>query len=130
MTPMYFKELPKKAVSQIKAGIRKGFKYTVAGRFLQKARVELPRKTKTGKISVVPHVFYRCAKCLELWKEKEVQVDHIDPVVPVDKPESEMTIGEYAYRVFKNECQVLCKPCHKEKSKKENKQRIDNKRKV
>lgn len=117
------KDLPKRAVAQLKSGIRRSFRYTIGRDYLYAAREEFPRYTKSGKVSVIPDVYYRCAICGELFKQKEVQVDHIDPVVPLDKPELEMTVGEYAYRTFMNECQVACKTCHKEKSAWENKKR-------
>lgn len=120
---MKFKDLPKQAVGQVKSGIRKGFRFTTRKDYLWAAREELPRRTKTGKISVIPDVFYRCAKCDALWKEKEIQVDHIEPVVPIGTPEEEMGIGEYARNTFENKCQVLCKYCHKQKTTEENRLR-------
>lgn len=117
------KEVPSKAVAQIKGGIRKAFRFTIGKNYLYAARIELPRRTKTGKLSVIPDVFYRCNQCKAMWKEKEVQVDHIEPVVPVTKPELEMTVGEYAHRTFKNNCQVLCRYCHKKKTVAENLER-------
>ena len=74
---------------------------------------------------------YRCRHCGDLFKSKDVQVDHIDPVVPLDGFESglEFDLNEYVLRLYceKDGFQVLCKPCHSKKSKKENVIRRKNK---
>lgn len=120
---MFFKELPKKAKKYITEGIRKGFKYTTRDKYMREARIELPRYTKSGKVSLIPDVRYECANCQELFKSNQIQVDHIDPVVALKKQLDEYTIDEYTNNTFFNKCQVLCKPCHKEKTVKENKMR-------
>jgi 5-methylcytosine-specific restriction endonuclease McrA len=63
--------------------------------------------------------FYRCNACKEEFPAKDVQVDHKKPVV-------DPTIGfvdwnTYIERMFckKSNFQVLCKPCHVLKTKKE-----------
>ena len=67
---------------------------------------------------------YICNKCGLCYPAKEVQVDHIQPVVPTDR-EIE-TWDEYIERLFcdiKN-LQVLCKECHRIKSTDEAHDRI------
>lgn len=58
---------------------------------------------------------YLCAACGEENSSKDVQVDHIEAIGPCD------TWDEFIERLFceKDNLQVLCKPCHKEKTKKE-----------
>jgi hypothetical protein len=84
---------------------------------------------KTGR----PKYSWRCARCEGLFKSKEIVVDHIDPVVPLDgyKSGMEFDLNEYVVRMFcaASGFSVLCGPCHDEKTKKENKIREDNKRK-
>lgn len=67
---------------------------------------------------------YICAKCGLCFNVKDVQVDHIEPVVPINH---EITSwDEYINRLFCDidNLQVLCKPCHLIKSNNENNDRI------
>jgi hypothetical protein len=68
---------------------------------------------------------YRCAICQNIFPTSQVQVDHIDPVIPVTGFTSWDDVVE---RMFseKEGYQVLCLPCHKVKSKKENEERRKN----
>lgn len=62
---------------------------------------------------------YKCAKCNGLFPDKEIDIDHKIPVVPVEGIKS---YDEYIDRLFgcKDDYQILCKdPCHKEKTLKE-----------
>ena len=69
----------------------------------------------TGRVAE----FYKCSGCDGEFTNKEVEVDHIIPVV---NPKVGFTTwddfiaGLYSY---KENYQVLCKTCHKAKSKKE-----------
>ena len=66
---------------------------------------------------------YRCAECLEPFVARDVQVDHINPVVdPAKGFEDWPTYMERLYCEADN-LQVLCKPCHKEKTNAERKER-------
>jgi len=128
---MKFAEVPEKSRRYVKEGIRKAFRFSyLYDRALDSARVEMPRYKKDGNLSKIPDVFYRCAKCDALWKKKnrEVQIDHIIPVVPIQSSELEMTISEYCYRVFNNPLQVMCKYCHLEKTNEENNARKEYKK--
>lgn len=67
---------------------------------------------------------YRCEKCKEVFKYRDVTVDHIAPVVDVEK--GWQGVGEFARRLYceADGLQVLCiDKCHAEKSKRENKAR-------
>jgi 5-methylcytosine-specific restriction endonuclease McrA len=66
---------------------------------------------------------YRCAECLEPFVARDVQVDHINPVVdPAKGFEDWPTYMERLYCEADN-LQVLCKPCHKDKTNAERKER-------
>ena len=59
---------------------------------------------------------YKCALCQSYFEKKQVQVDHIIPVVDPDKGFQGFDI--YLRRMF---CKVgnlrcLCKPCHKDRA--------------
>ena len=65
---------------------------------------------------------YKCAKCLDIFPAKEVEVNHIVPVVPLT---GFTTWDETVSRMF---CEiegleVVCKPCHRNITKQENQER-------
>lgn len=62
---------------------------------------------------------YQCNHCKKWYPDKEVQVDHIEPVVATT---GFVDYNTYIERLFVEEegYQVLCLECHKTKSKKEN----------
>ena len=68
---------------------------------------------------------YTCNKCKKTFSQKDVQVDHISPVVPLNKTLNDMDYNEIVSAIFCDisNLQVLCKPCHKMKTKKENNMR-------
>lgn len=116
----------------ILSGMRKAFvrspKYRQA---LNEARVEIPKILKGGNLSNVPSIRFKCKCCKELIqmtknRKMQINVDHIEPVIPIGMSESQMTIQEYWERLdcFLTNLQILCIPCHKEKSAKERKARV------
>lgn len=54
-------------------------------------------------------------------KEKELHMDHIEPLTPYDKEFHDMTLDEIAERNYCKEenLQYICSECHKEKTAKE-----------
>ena len=83
------------------------------------------RKEKVGEFSTGRSKYeYRCEGCQKLFKSKDVVLDHIDPVVPIDGYKSglEFDLNEYAVRMFceADGLQVLCAECHDKKTKDEN----------
>lgn len=69
-------------------------------------------------------VQYRCASCKNLFSRKQVCVDHIDPVVDVE--DGFTGWNDYVPKLLcvLDNLQVLCKkPCHAEKTAKENAER-------
>lgn len=67
---------------------------------------------------------YVCKECGPhiIYGRKDVTVDHITPVRPVDRLANDWTWDEFISNLFcdYNKMQVLCKPHHKEKTKMEN----------
>lgn len=63
---------------------------------------------------------YRCAACLKEFTATSIEVDHIRPVVNPAKGFTSW--DDFIDGLFcdKSNLQVLCKPCHKIKTKKEN----------
>lgn len=69
---------------------------------------------------------YLCASCGDFFIARDVQVDHIDPVIsPSDGFQDWWTFISRLYCEADN-LQVLCKPCHKDKTNKERKERKKN----
>jgi len=66
---------------------------------------------------------YTCAGCLQEFTSKDVEVDHISPVVSVG--DGFIDYNTFIERLFckKENLQVLCKPCHKKKTLAERKLR-------
>lgn len=69
---------------------------------------------------------FECSRCQGHFPQKEVEVNHKIPVVPVEGFDSWDAVIE---RMFceKNELEVLCKPCHKIVTAEENVLRKKNK---
>ena len=71
---------------------------------------------------------YICALCNNLFTYTSMQVDHKKPVVHPKKGFAGFT--EFVNRLFceAKDLQAVCKPCHKRKTDKERKQRVQYKR--
>ena len=84
-------------------------------RWYPERRKALSRQEKGDK--------YLCEICAELFTRKQIHVDHIEPVV--NTKTGFVSWDEYIARLFVTEdkLQVLCKKCHSEKTKAENKTR-------
>lgn len=67
----------------------------------------------------------KCTYCGNPTPKYQVEVDHVEPVVPIDKRLEDMTWDDLVNRIWCeiNNLKVCCKPCHKEKSKAEGKER-------
>jgi len=73
---------------------------------------------------------YRCAKCKKDFGSWEVEVDHIDPVIPLERLARGLSWGDIENRLFcdLSNLQVICKDCHAKKNRKEMAARKRNKR--
>lgn len=82
---------------------------------LNAAKTEKKKNKATGRMAQ----HYRCNACGDDFPQKEVQVDHIQPVV--DPKVGFKDWNTFIRRLFCDEdnLQVLCKVCHKDKTKKE-----------
>jgi 5-methylcytosine-specific restriction endonuclease McrA len=109
---------------EVISALRKAFRrFPAYKQCLDNAKSEYFIPSKKGK--PMRRVQWECAKCKNKLKQKERDVDHIYPVIDPEK--GFIGYGEYASRLF---CalvnlQVLCKPCHKAKSKLENAIRLN-----
>ena len=73
-----------------------------------------------------------CVACGGCFSGNNIQIDHINPVVPVDKSLQEMTWTQLVKRMFcsTNNLQVLCLDCHKLKTKQERELRKEHKKRA
>jgi len=78
-------------------------------------------ESKKGK--KLRRVKFRCNICKQFYSRKEIQLDHIEPVV--NTKTGWESWDSYINRMFTNKSgyQVLCKGCHLEKSKSEREER-------
>jgi hypothetical protein len=120
--------------SRVKGAIRRVFRLSPQMKeALHAARVELPPALKKdGKPGVRKQVRYRCAVCGGLFSQKHIQVDHINPVVPLWMSEADMSYDDIVRNIIcdKSNLQVICsipaklnngKPsCHRLKTNEEN----------
>lgn len=123
---------------RIKGAIRRVFRLSPQMKdVIKAARVELPPALKKdGTPGKRNQVRFRCAICNDLFSQKNIQVDHIDPVVPMWESESRMQFDNWvstiARGIFckKENLQVVCSTpmvrnngnpsCHKLKTDEEN----------
>ena len=90
---------------------------------LKAAMVGRKVNKRTGRLAE----HYLCASCGNFFVARDVQVDHIDPVVSPE--EGFQDWWTYFNRLYceADNLQVLCKQCHREKTNAERKERIKNK---
>lgn len=72
----------------------------------------------------------RCSTCNKLEPLYLLQIDHKEPIIPIDSTLEQMSWDEVVDNIWCDErnLQAVCKPCHKAKSKIENAQRRKNKK--
>lgn len=75
-----------------------------------------PPRNEAKRLARVERGRYKCASCNNIFGPKEIVVDHINPVVPVD--EGFTNIGHFVESLFCeiNNLQCLCLACHDVKS--------------
>lgn len=71
-----------------------------------------------------------CTSCGLIEPSYLIEVDHVEPLVPIDRSFEEMSFDELVDRTW---CELenlkpVCKPCHREKSSLENKERRRSKK--
>ncbi len=108
---------------------RRFLRYPERYEAIKRSRVKAPGINKRGKEFMKTH--FKCQKCgFLIPDQKELSVDHIDPVVPRGRTQDDMTLVEYVDRLFcsTDNLQVLCKKCHDSKTKEEQDERRKKKK--
>lgn len=92
---------------------------------LADAFVDVRTNEKTGRKAK----HFQCAKCHGIFPQKDIEINHKVPVVPVKGFDSWDGVIE---RLFceKDGLEAMCKPCHKECTKSENEARKLNEKQL
>lgn len=72
----------------------------------------------------------KCSECEEMIPKSYMEVDHKDPVIPLDRSLEEMSLDELVDRTWCGieNLSAICETCHDVKTKAENKERRQNKK--
>lgn len=106
----------------IKGGIRRVFgRSELRQRVIQNGIVKGHKDPKRKAVKF----WVKCQECGKMEAKSNVQIDHSEPVVPVNRSFEEMSFDELVDRMWCEEkgLSILCKPCHAIKTKAENKER-------
>jgi len=91
---------------------------------LRRASYRYPERNKAMISARIDRNTYLCKECgpSKTYTRNDVTVDHINPIRPVDRAANDWTWDEFINNLFcdANKLQVLCKSCHKNKTKMEN----------
>jgi len=112
--------------SFITSVIRRGFtRWPAKFEVLSNAKQGKKINESTGRMAE----HYQCNVCKKSFAGKDVEVDHINPIVPISGFISWDSFIDNLFCKLSN-LQVICKDCHKKKSKLENEERKRIKSKV
>lgn len=93
---------------------------------LRRLSYQWPPRNQAKTLARVSRGRYKCAQCNNIFGPKEVVLDHINPVVPL---EGFQDLGHYVESLFCSveNYQTLCLVCHTDKTNLENQARLKNK---
>lgn len=97
---------------------------------LRRISYKYPPRYTTQTLARIERGKYRCSDCKGSFKVKEIQLDHIVPVIDPVKGFTDW--NDYIERMFPDMggYQVLCTECHQKKSESENVVRREKKKKT
>lgn len=113
--------ITKKERGLIKGGIRRVFSRSE----LRKSVIDGSRRNYTDGNRPRVKKWSACPDCDKFIPTYQMEVDHVDPIVPINMSLESMTWDEIVNRIWcdpKN-LRAICKDCHKIKTKVETKQR-------
>jgi hypothetical protein len=99
---------------------------------LRKASVRWKPRNEAKVRARVSRGQYKCSVCAGIFRRTEVEMDHKEPVVPLDTTYQEMSLELYCERLLVpvDGWQCVCKECHAIKSGLENSVRAEYKGEV
>lgn len=88
---------------------------------LRRASYRWPPRSEAKSAARVGYGLYKCAACEKSFGPKDINLDHKEPIVPTDVGFTNW--DDYINRLLcaAENYQVLCKPCHTQKTGLENK---------
>src|ERR1700677_103259 len=91
------------------------FQHNFALAILRRGSYKWPAKNAVKTAARIERGMYKCSSCLNCYGPKEIEIDHIIPVIPVTGFDN---FNEYIKRLYcsSNDLQVLCKLCHSNKT--------------
>jgi 5-methylcytosine-specific restriction endonuclease McrA len=91
---------------------------------LRRVSLQWPARTEAMRRARVDRGIYQCAMCKDQFRVKEIELDHVNPVVNIKTGKT--TLDEYVERLFPDVegFQVLCLSCHNVKTTLEDKMRV------
>lgn len=92
---------------------------------LRRASYRWPGRSEALKLARISRGLYKCAICSLYFHNKEIQVDHKEPIIPLDGV-GFTTWDNYVKRLLCNVSgfQILCLSCHEVKTTIENNMRL------
>lgn len=119
--------IPKHEWALIKGALRRVFSRSE----LRRQALSLARVNHSDPKRPRVKTWYRCPLCHGYFAQAEMNVDHVIPVVPLDKSLEEMSADDIVNRIWcdKENLMAICKPCHTRKSSVETKERRLRKKK-
>jgi 5-methylcytosine-specific restriction endonuclease McrA len=108
----------KKKAEPIVSTSDKRFKTTLVSVLRRFSKFWQPKNNVLKKARLSRGV-YQCSSCSKVVSNREIKIDHIEPVIPVT---GFTTWDDFINRLFCEESglQAICEPCHAEKTSKEN----------
>lgn len=104
--------------SAIRSALRRTFSRSpIVKEILDENRRTSPRMKKDGTRHKVDAVEFQCALCSSWMPRKEIQVDHIEPVVPVETGFTDWNTFKERLFCDKSNLRCLCLTCHKQVTK-------------
>jgi len=99
---------------------------------LRRASYRWPERNESLKAAKLERGVYKCANCELPHPRKNVQIDHIEPVVPLEVTLTTQSWDSYIERMFctRDKYQILCEQCHDLKSSMEVQTRKANRAKL
>lgn len=101
------------------------FRYNFAMQSLRRATYRWPFGHMAMKRQNLERGFYQCESCKQAFGPKEINKDHIEPVIPVTGFKSWDEVIDRMF-VKSEQYQILCLTCHDSKTLVENQMRIKN----
>jgi 5-methylcytosine-specific restriction endonuclease McrA len=85
---------------------------------LRRISVQWPAREIAKKLSRIERGYHKCAMCGEKIHYKQIEMDHIVPVIKIDKTTKSIDWNEYLERLFckVSNFQAICRVCHEAKT--------------